>query len=76
MAIDQIAISNLDLNIWRGDASAGELVSKVSVREGMVVLDAVLWVQAKPGRGPGGALELARLPSVDRARRRSTAFRA
>jgi succinate dehydrogenase / fumarate reductase iron-sulfur subunit len=47
MAIDQIAISNLDLNIWRGDASAGELVSyKVPVREGMVVLDAVLWVQA------------------------------
>jgi len=40
-------ISNLDLKIWRGDAKAGELVSyRVPVREGMVVLDAVLWVQA------------------------------
>ena len=40
-------ISNLDLKIWRGDASGGELVSyRVPVREGMVVLDAVLWVQA------------------------------
>ena len=40
-------ISNLDLKIWRGDAAGGELVSyRVPVREGMVVLDAVLWVQA------------------------------
>jgi len=40
-------ISNLDLKIWRGDANGGELVSyRVPVREGMVVLDAVLWVQA------------------------------
>ena len=40
-------ISNLDLKIWRGDAKGGELVSyRVPVREGMVVLDAVLWVQA------------------------------
>ena len=40
-------ISNLDLKVWRGDASGGELVSyRVPVREGMVVLDAVLWVQA------------------------------
>jgi succinate dehydrogenase / fumarate reductase iron-sulfur subunit len=40
-------ISNLDLKIWRGDAGGGELVSyRVPVREGMVVLDAVLWVQA------------------------------
>ncbi len=47
MAVDQTAISNLDLKIWRGDAAAGDLVSyKVPVREGMVVLDAVLWVQA------------------------------
>ena len=47
MAVDQTAISNLDLKIWRGDARAGELVSyRVPVREGMVVLDAVLWVQA------------------------------
>jgi succinate dehydrogenase / fumarate reductase iron-sulfur subunit len=40
-------ISDLDLKIWRGDASGGEYVSyRVPVREGMVVLDAVLWVQA------------------------------
>ena len=38
---------DLDLKIWRGDAKGGELVSyRVPVREGMVVLDAVLWVQA------------------------------
>ena len=40
-------ISDLDLQIWRGDASGVELISyRVPVREGMVVLDAVLWVQA------------------------------
>ncbi len=40
-------ISDLDLRIWRGDASGGEYVAyRVGVREGMVVLDAVLWVQA------------------------------
>jgi succinate dehydrogenase / fumarate reductase, iron-sulfur subunit len=40
-------ISTLELKIWRGDAKGGELVSyRVPVREGMVVLDAVLWVQA------------------------------
>jgi succinate dehydrogenase / fumarate reductase iron-sulfur subunit len=40
-------ISDLDLRIWRGDASGGDLVSyRVPVREGMVVLDAVLWVQS------------------------------
>src|SRR5487761_454902 len=40
-------ISNLDLKVWRGDSKGGELVSyRVPVREGMVVLDAVLWVQA------------------------------
>jgi succinate dehydrogenase / fumarate reductase, iron-sulfur subunit len=38
---------DLDLKIYRGDAKGGELVSyMVPVREGMVVLDAVLWVQA------------------------------
>jgi succinate dehydrogenase / fumarate reductase, iron-sulfur subunit len=38
---------DVELKIWRGDASGGELVSyRVPVREGMVVLDAVLWVQA------------------------------
>src|SRR5665213_2596485 len=40
-------LKNLDLKVWRGDANGGELVSyRVPVREGMVVLDAVLWVQA------------------------------
>ena len=40
-------LSDLDLKIWRGNAQGGELVSfRVPVREGMVVLDAVLWVQA------------------------------
>ena len=40
-------ISELQLEIWRGDARAGELMTyRVPVREGMVVLDAVLWVQA------------------------------
>ena len=40
-------ISDLDLRVWRGDASGGDLVAyRVPVREGMVVLDAVLWVQA------------------------------
>jgi len=40
-------VSMLDLKIWRGDAKGGSLaVYKVPVREGMVVLDAVLWVQA------------------------------
>ena len=40
-------VSNLDIKIWRGDRKGGELVQfRVPVREGMVVLDAVLWVQA------------------------------
>jgi len=40
-------VSSLDLRIWRGDPKGGELVPyRVPVREGMVVLDAVLWVQA------------------------------
>ncbi len=40
-------ISDLELKIWRGDRSGGDFVSyRVPVREGMVVLDAVLWVQA------------------------------
>lgn len=37
----------VNLNIFRGTAAGGEMVSyRVPVREGMVVLDAVLWVQA------------------------------
>ena len=40
-------ISDLELRIWRGDAAGGDFVAyRVPVREGMVVLDAVLWVQA------------------------------
>jgi succinate dehydrogenase / fumarate reductase iron-sulfur subunit len=40
-------VSELDLKIWRGDPGGGELVTyRVPVLEGMVVLDAVLWVQA------------------------------
>jgi succinate dehydrogenase / fumarate reductase iron-sulfur subunit len=40
-------ISDLDLRIWRGDANGGDFVAyRVPVREGMVVLDVVLWVQA------------------------------
>jgi len=40
-------ISDLELSVWRGSAQGGELVPyRVPVREGMVVLDAVLWVQA------------------------------
>jgi succinate dehydrogenase / fumarate reductase iron-sulfur subunit len=39
--------ANIDLKVWRGDSKGGELVQyRVPVREGMVVLDAVLWVQA------------------------------
>jgi succinate dehydrogenase / fumarate reductase iron-sulfur subunit len=42
-----VEVSYLDLKIWRGDAKGGDEVSyRVPVREGMVVLDAVLWVQA------------------------------
>src|SRR6266550_8622339 len=38
---------HLDLKIWRGDPKGGELVSyRVPAAEGMVILDAVLWVQA------------------------------
>src|ERR1700675_2958785 len=38
---------DLELKLWRGDSRGGELVSyQVPVLEGMVVLDAVLWVQA------------------------------
>ena len=37
----------INLRIWRGNSEHGELVDfRVPVREGMVVLDAVLWVQA------------------------------
>jgi len=40
-------ISDLELSVFRGTPAGGELVPyRVPVREGMVVLDAVLWVQA------------------------------
>src|SRR5262249_34388672 len=40
-------ISNVDVSVFRGDAGGGEMVTyRVPVREGMVVLDAVLWIQA------------------------------
>jgi len=64
-------ISDLDLRIWRGDSSGGDYVAyRVPVREGMVVLDAVLWVQANL------ASDLAvrwncKAASAGRARRRS-----
>jgi succinate dehydrogenase / fumarate reductase, iron-sulfur subunit len=42
-----VAVSSVVMSIFRGDASGGEMVAyAVPVREGMVVLDAVLWVQA------------------------------
>jgi len=42
-----VGLTNVKLKIWRGDANGGDFVSyQVPVREGMVVLDAVLWVQA------------------------------
>ena len=40
-------INNVDVSVFRGDAGGGEMVTyRVPVREGMVVLDAVLWIQA------------------------------
>jgi succinate dehydrogenase / fumarate reductase iron-sulfur subunit len=42
-----MAISAVDVSVFRGDATGGEMVTyRVPVREGMVVLDAVLWIQA------------------------------
>jgi succinate dehydrogenase / fumarate reductase iron-sulfur subunit len=39
--------STFKLNLWRGDAKGGGMVAyDVPLEEGMVVLDAVLWVQA------------------------------
>ena len=38
---------SVKLHVWRGDPGGGQLVSyEVPVQEGMVVLDAVLWIQA------------------------------
>ena len=42
-----IAAAEIQLNVFRGDSAEGQLVAySVPVQEGMVVLDAVLWVQA------------------------------
>ncbi|MBO0685256.1 MAG: succinate dehydrogenase/fumarate reductase iron-sulfur subunit [Candidatus Dormibacteraeota bacterium] len=42
-----MSISSVVLSIYRGDAGGGQMVDyPVPVREGMVVLDAVLWIQA------------------------------
>jgi len=42
-----VSISTVDVSVFRGDAEGGEMVAyPVPVREGMVVLDAVLWIQA------------------------------
>jgi succinate dehydrogenase / fumarate reductase, iron-sulfur subunit len=42
-----VPVTSVKLSIYRGDATAGEMVAyDVPVREGTVVLDAVLWVQA------------------------------
>ena len=42
-----MSVTSVKLSIYRGDAGGGEMVTyHVPVREGMVVLDAVLWVQA------------------------------
>jgi succinate dehydrogenase / fumarate reductase, iron-sulfur subunit len=41
------SVSPLQLSVFRGDATGGEMTTyPVPVREGMVVLDAVLWAQA------------------------------
>jgi succinate dehydrogenase / fumarate reductase iron-sulfur subunit len=40
-------VSTVNVSVFRGDAEGGEMVTyPVPVREGMVVLDAVLWIQA------------------------------
>ena len=41
------ALTSVKLSVFRGDAGGGEMVTyPVPVREGMVVLDAILWIQA------------------------------
>ena len=40
-------VSSVRMNVFRGDGTEGEMVTyDVPIREGMVVLDAVLWIQA------------------------------
>ena len=47
MAVSTPSRNVVQMSVFRGDAAGGEMVHyRVPVREGMVVLDAVLWVQA------------------------------
>ena len=47
MAVSTPSRNVVLMSVFRGDADGGELVNyRVPIREGMVVLDAVLWVQA------------------------------
>ncbi len=47
MAASTRHVQSLRMSVFRGDGGQGEMVTyDVPVREGMVVLDAVLWVQA------------------------------
>jgi len=47
VAVSTPARNVVQMSVFRGDAAGGEMVPyRVPVREGMVVLDAVLWVQA------------------------------
>ena len=47
------------LHVFRGDASGGrEVEYQVPVEPGMVVLDAIHWIQAPSRARPRGALEL------------------
>jgi succinate dehydrogenase / fumarate reductase iron-sulfur subunit len=42
-----MTVTAVDVSVFRGDAGGGDMVGyRVPVREGMVVLDAVLWIQA------------------------------
>jgi succinate dehydrogenase / fumarate reductase, iron-sulfur subunit len=42
-----VSVTTIEVSVFRGDRSGGEMVTyPVPVREGMVVLDAVLWIQA------------------------------
>ena len=41
------SVSTVTMNVFRGTAEDNEMVSfRVPVREGSVVLDAILWIQA------------------------------
>ena len=47
------------VRVFRGDKTGGQEVEyKVPIEPGMVVLDAIHWIQAHQRARPGGALEL------------------